>query len=82
MTPSDAPPGMLPRPGTDAYPPSEPHSVPAYARMRWAAALSRWWHGAFTSNRAGTTPSAHRTDSAEEVSAADSPQVRPPAHEA
>lgn len=77
MTPSDAPPGMLPRPGTDAYPPSEPHSVPAYARMRWAAALSRWWHGAFTR----TTPIA-RAEPAEESAAADAPPVRPPAHEA
>jgi hypothetical protein len=71
MNPSDTPPGMLPRPGTDAYPPSEPHSVPAYARMRWAATLSRWWHGAFTRK-----PYSRRTP------AADAPPVRPPGHEA
>lgn len=78
MTPSDAPPGMLPRPGTDAYPPSEPHTVPAYARMRWAATLSRWWRNAFTR----TTPIAQRMDSAEAAPATDAPPVRPPAHEA
>lgn len=71
MTPSDAPPGMLPRPGTDAYPPSAPHSVPPYARMRWAAALSRWWRSAFTRN-----PHPHRAPGA------DAPPGRPPAHEA
>jgi hypothetical protein len=78
MTPSDAPPGMLPRPGTDAYPPSEPHSVPAYARMRWAATLSRGWHGAFTR----ATPPANPADTAEELPAADAPPVRPPGREA
>jgi hypothetical protein len=47
MTPSDAPPGMLPPPGTDAFPPAAAHPVPVYSRTRWPAALSRWWRAAF-----------------------------------
>jgi hypothetical protein len=46
LSPSDAPPGMLPLAGEDAFPPSAPHSVPAYARIRWLAAVVRWWRAA------------------------------------
>jgi len=37
---------MLPPAGEDAFPPSPPHSVPAYARIRWLAAVVRWWRAA------------------------------------
>ncbi|HEX8696389.1 MAG TPA: hypothetical protein VF746_28480 [Longimicrobium sp.] len=67
MTPSDAPAGMLPPPGTDAFPPAAPHSVPAYSRPRWPAAMSRWWRAAFAHNTyarrtdaAGSGPGGHR----------------------
>ena len=51
MTPSsDAPPGMLHPPDTDVFPPSPPHSVPPYARPRWASGVARWWHALFARN--------------------------------
>ncbi len=67
LTPSDAPPGMLPRPGTDAFPPSAPHTVPGFSGTRWPATLSRWWREAFGRNpyargggATGRGPGAHR----------------------
>jgi len=50
MAPSDTPPGTLPQPGADAFPPSPPHAVTAYARSRWASGLARWWQASFGRN--------------------------------
>lgn len=58
---------MLTRPGTDAFPPSAPHPVPAFSGTRWPAALSRWWRAAFVANpyargsgATGRGPGGHR----------------------
>jgi hypothetical protein len=58
MTPSKDPAGRLQPPGLDAFPPSPPHAVPAYARRRWPASLTRWWRGVFGRNAYGHQPHA------------------------
>ena len=87
MTPSDAPPGMLPRPGTDAFPPSAPHAVPDYSGTRWPATLSRWWREAFARNPyargGGATrrgPGAHRPFAHLMEPAGDDPAADPAPH--
>jgi hypothetical protein len=72
---------MLPRPGTDAFPPSAPHTVPDFSGTRWPATLSRWWREVFARNPyargggatgrgpRGHRPFAHLIDRAEEAPA-------------
>jgi hypothetical protein len=43
LTSPDAPQGIPTPP--DAFPPAAPHTVDAYTRPRWPAALARWWQG-------------------------------------
>jgi hypothetical protein len=47
LTSPDAPQGIPTPPDADAFPPGPPHTVDAYTRPRWPAALSRWWRGVF-----------------------------------
>lgn len=62
MTPSsDAPPGELHPPGSDAFPTAPPHSVPAYARARWTSGLARWWHAVFARNAYARGPDTVRS---------------------
>ena len=62
MTPSsDAPPGMLHPPGTDAFPPAAPHSVPPDSRTRWTSGLARWWHAIFARNAYARGPDTVRS---------------------
>ena len=62
MTPtSDAPPGMLHPPGSDALPTAAPHSVEPYARTRWSSGLARWWHAIFTRNAYARGPDTVRS---------------------
>jgi hypothetical protein len=50
---------MLPPPGTDAFPPAVPHSVPVHSPTRWPAGLARWWRAAFALS-AYDEPGGHR----------------------
>jgi len=58
---SDAPPGMLDPPGTDAFPAAAPHSVTPYGRPRWASGMARWWRGIFRRNPYGRAPDGVRS---------------------
>jgi hypothetical protein len=63
LTPSDAPAGTLPPAGTDAFPPTAPHAVRAYARQRWSVGLARWWRAAFSRNAYARTADTSRSHS-------------------
>jgi hypothetical protein len=62
VTPSSGnPPGMLQPPGAEAFPPSAPHTVPAYARTRWTAGMARWWRALFTRDAYARGPATVRS---------------------
>ena len=62
MTPSsDAPPGMLHPPGTDAFPPTAPHSVRLHDGTHRKSWLTRWWHAIFARNAYARGPDTVRS---------------------
>lgn len=58
---SETPPGMLRQPDTDAFPPTAPHTVPAYDRTRWTSRLAHWWHATFARNAYARGPDTPRS---------------------
>ena len=62
MTPSsDAPPGMLHPPGTDAFPTTAPHSVRLHDSTHRKSWLARWWHAIFARNAYARGPDTVRS---------------------